>query len=79
MVVYSTIALHQFPCESRQHNVNTLAAASAERPVWQIALEGNDPELSITRYRNGGGEAETLADTSPHGWWIEWRGTGEHI
>ncbi len=73
LVVYSTIALHQFPRESRQRITETLAAASAERPVWQIALEGNDPELSITRYRNGAGEMEKLADASPHGWWIEWR------
>ena len=41
--------------------------------------EGNDPELSISRYRNGASETETLADASPHGWWIEWRETGEHI
>ena len=75
LVVYSTIALHQFPRESRQRIADMLAATSAERPVWQIALEGNDPELSITRYRRGvRGEAEILADASPHGWWIEWRG-----
>ncbi|MCY3821387.1 MAG: DUF2332 domain-containing protein [Gammaproteobacteria bacterium] len=73
LVVYSTIALHQFPRESRQRIADTLAAASAERLVWQIALEGNDPELSITRYRNGTGETEMLASASPHGWWIEWR------
>lgn len=73
LVVYSTIALHQFPQESRQRITNTLATASAERPLWQIALEGNDPELSITRYRNGAGTTEKLADASPHGWWIEWQ------
>ena len=73
MVVYSTIALYQFPRESRQRIAATLAGASATRPVWQIALEGNDPELSITRYRNRVGETELLADASPHGWWIEWR------
>ena len=73
LVVYSTIALYQFPRKSRQRIGNTLAAASVERPVWQISLEGNDPELSITRYRNGAGETETLADASPHGWWIEWQ------
>ena len=73
LVVYSTIALHQFPQESRQRIANKLAAASAERPIWQIALEGNDPELSITRYRNGAGETDKLADASPHGWWIEWQ------
>ena len=73
LVVYSTIALYQFPRESRQRIADTLAATSAERPIWQISLEGNDPELSITRYRNGAGETEKLADASPHGWWIEWR------
>ena len=73
LVVYSTIALHQFPRESRQRIEDMLAAASTERPVWQIALEGNDPELSITRYWNGAGDTEMLADASPRGWWIEWR------
>ena len=73
MVVYSTIALYQFPRESRQRIADMLAAASATRPVWQVALEGNDPELSITRYWNRVGETELLADASPHGWWIEWQ------
>ena len=73
LVVYSTIALYQFPRSSLQSVADTLAAASAARPVWQIALEGNDPELSITRYRDGAGETEKLADASPHGWWIAWR------
>lgn len=73
LVVYSTIALNYFSRESRQSITDTLAAASAKRPVWQIALEGMDPKLSITRYRDGTGETELLADASPHGWWIEWR------
>lgn len=76
LVVYSTIALYQFPRSSLQRIADTLAAASAARPVWQIALEGNDPELSITRHRDGAGETEKLADASPHGWWIAWRGNG---
>ena len=75
LVVYSTIALYQFPQASRRRIADTLAAASSTRPVWQIALEGNDPELSITRYEGGArSEADILADASPHGWWIEWRG-----
>ena len=73
LVVYSTIALYQFPRQSLQRIADTLATASAARPVWQIALEGNDPELAITRYRGGASETETLADASPHGWWIAWR------
>ena len=79
LVVYSTIALYQFPRESRQRIVDTLNYASAARPVWQIALEGNDPELSITRYRSGAVETETLADASPHGWWIEWQPSNERV
>ena len=35
--------------------------------------------MADTRYRNGASETETLADAPPHGWWIEWRVTGEHI
>ena len=73
LVVYSTFALYQFPRASRQHIVDTLAAASAARPIWQIALEGNDPELSITRYRDRNAATQTLANASPHGWWIIWR------
>ena len=79
LVVYSTIALYQFPRESGQRIVDALNHASAARPVWQIALEGNDPELSITRYRNGAVETETLADASPHGWWIEWQPNNERV
>ena len=73
LVVYSTIALYQFPSESRQSIAGTLAVASAARPIWQISLEGNDPQLSLARYRDGRRETEVLADASPHGWWIEWR------
>ena len=73
LVVYSTIAFYQFPRESRQRIVDTLVAASAARPVWQIALEGADVKLSISRYREGNLATETLAEASPHGWWIAWR------
>ena len=50
-----------------------LAAASAARPVWQVALEGSNPQLFVTRYRGGTGETESLADVLGHGWRIEWR------
>ena len=73
LVVYSTIALYQFTLEDRKRLTRALLEACEERPVWQIALEGNDPMLSITRYREGKSDTEILADASPHGWWIEWR------
>lgn len=78
LVVYSTIALHQFPRQSHHRVADTLAAASAERPIRQIAIEGNDPELSITRYRQGASKMEMLADASLHGWWIDWRAKLAH-
>ena len=73
LVVYSTIALYQFPSESRKRVTQTLLEASEKRAVWQIALEGNDPKLSISRYIDGASHTEILADASPHGWWIKWR------
>ena len=72
-LVYSTIALYQFPRESRRRVADTLARASRARPVWQVALEGADPELTLARYADGSGDTERLARASPHGWWIEWR------
>lgn len=73
-VVYSTIALYQFPRESRRSLLEGLAAYNRERPVWQVGLEGvQPPGLTLTRYRNGSGESELLARASPHGWWIEWQ------
>ncbi|MXW01995.1 MAG: DUF2332 domain-containing protein [Holophagales bacterium] len=74
LVVYSTIALYQIPREGRRRITAALEARSRERPVWQVALEGvHPPSLTLTRYRDGAGEAELLARASPHGWWIEWR------
>ena len=73
LVVYSTITLYQFTTENRKRLTHVLKDASEKRPVWQIALEGSDPKLSITRYREGTRETKILADASPHGWWIEWR------
>ncbi len=73
LVVYSTIALYQFPTQSRERVKHALMTVSEKRPVWQIALEGREPTLSITRYRNGANGTEILADASPHGWWIKWR------
>ena len=73
-VVYSTVALYQFPRASRHSLLEGLAAYSRERPVWQVALEGDQPPgITLTRYRNGSGKSELLARASPHGWWIEWQ------
>ena len=73
LVVYSTIALYQFPIESRKRLSQILTIGSEKRAVWQIALEGSEPTLSLTRYRHGLSDTEILADASPHGWWIKFR------
>lgn len=73
LVVYSTITLYQFPIENRKRLTHALEEASKNRPVWQIALEGIEPAVSITRYRDGTSDTEILADASPHGWWMKWR------
>ena len=80
LTVYSTVALYQFPAESRQQFFNLLARTSRERPVWLVTLEllfndidnAQDPTLSITRFEAGAANRELLAKSSPHGWWIEW-------
>ena len=73
LVVYSTITLYQFPIENRKRLTHALEEASKKRLVWQIALEGTEPTVSITRYRDGASRTEVLADASPHGWWMKWR------
>ncbi len=76
LVVYSTIALYQVSREGRRRIRAILEAASLERPVWRVALEGvHPPSLTLTRYRGGSSETELLARASPHGWWIEWGAT----
>lgn len=76
LLVYSTIALYQFPESKRKRVAECLIQESQKRPVWQVALEGSDPRLSITRYRNRASHTEILAEASPHGWWMKWRQHG---
>lgn len=80
LTVYSTVALYQFPAESRRRLIETLTQKSRERPVWLVTLElflddvadTKDPQLAITRFVDGEWERQLLARSSPHGWWIEW-------
>ena len=80
LTVYSTVALYQFPAESRRRFFDLLAETSRERPVWLITLElrlediddTQDPTLAVTRFKSGDADHQRLAKSSPHGWWIEW-------
>lgn len=80
LTVYSTVALYQFPAESRRRFFELLAETSQDRPVWLVTLElrledindAQEPTLAITRFEGGDAKRQQLAKSSPHGWWIEW-------
>lgn len=80
LTVYSTVALYQFPPESRRRFFELLRDTSRRRPVWLVTLElqmediddAQMPSLSITRFAGGIAKRQQLARSSPHGWWIEW-------
>jgi hypothetical protein len=80
LTVYSTVALYQFPSESRNRFIQQLVQTSHERPIWLVTLElrlediddTQMPTLSITRFVRGQQQRQLLAKSSPHGWWIEW-------
>ncbi len=76
LVVYATVALYQFSRAARAKVCRALEAAGAQRDLWFTALEGADPQLTLTRYRAGGRRRELLAEASPHGWWMRWVGGG---
>ena len=73
LVVYATVALYQFGHEARRSVLRSLRAASHDRDVWFVTLEGVEIELRLTHFRDGNERSELLARTSPHGWWIDWR------
>lgn len=76
-VVFHCHTLNQFRPEERERFVGLLAAASADRTLYQIALEyapGTPwPELRLQTFHNGAlAASETLGRYQAHGDWIEW-------
>ncbi len=73
--VYHTIALYQFSREMKEALDDILTVAGLRRPVWRLAFEydGKEYLLSLISYRDGLREARVLANSHPHGRWIEWR------
>lgn len=72
LVVYATVALYQFGAERIAQIERTLQNAARQRPIWLVALEGRQPQLTLTRYTHANPTRQTLATTSPHGWWMQW-------
>ncbi len=78
--VYHTIVTYQFGQEGRQALDDLLTVAGLRRPVWRLALEAEAKNgawnnwLTLSRYRDGTVESRRLAESHPHGTWIEWLG-----
>lgn len=72
LVVYATVALYQFGPERIAQIERALQNAARQRPIWLVALEGRQPQLTLTRYTHANPTRQTLATTSPHGWWMQW-------
>ena len=72
LVVYATVALYQFGAERIAQIERALQNAARQRPIWLVALEGRQPQLTLTRYPYANPTRQTLAKASPHGWWMQW-------
>ncbi|HTT99350.1 MAG TPA: DUF2332 domain-containing protein [Rhizomicrobium sp.] len=74
--VYHTYVVYQFSEEMRQTLHDLLTVAGLRRDVWRLSNEGrfvnNENPLTLWRYRDGQKEERLLANTHPHGAWIEW-------
>ena len=78
--VYHTIVTYQFSHEMRQALDDILTLAGLRRPVWRLALEAEAKDsawrnwLTLSCYQDGAVESRRLAESHPHGAWIEWLG-----
>ena len=76
--VYHTIVTYQFSHEMREALGDILTVAGLRRPVWRLALEAEAKDgdwrnwLTLARYHDGLVERRTLAESHPHGSWLEW-------
>ena len=75
--VFGTHTLYQFPADALRATLKSMQAASMDRPVYFISVEGTGDrcsELRLTTYVDGTRETELLANCNPHGRWLEWLG-----
>ncbi|MDE3116356.1 MAG: DUF2332 domain-containing protein [Pseudomonadota bacterium] len=80
LCVYHSLVAYQFGHEGRQALDDILTVAGLWRPIWRLALEAEAKNgawnnwLTLSRYRDGTVESRRLAESHPHGTWIEWLG-----
>jgi hypothetical protein len=73
--VYHTIVRYQFSREMREALENMLIVAGLRRPVWELSFDFHSGEylVRLTCHRDGTREERVLANSHPHGTWLEWR------
>jgi hypothetical protein len=75
LCIYHTIATYQFSHEMREALENMLVVAGLRRPVWELSFEfdGREYLLSLIQHHDGTKATRVLANSHPHGTWLEWR------
>jgi hypothetical protein len=75
LFIYHTIATYQFSHEMKEALENMLVVAGLRRPVWELSFEfdGREYLLSLSEHRDGTKTTRVLANSHPHGTWLEWR------
>jgi hypothetical protein len=77
LCVYGTHTLYQFPREARVATLKAMQAASRQRTVHFLGMEGTGQDFSELRwtvYKDGERSTRVLARCNPHGRWLEWLG-----
>lgn len=81
LVVFHSIFLYQVGEDGRRAIDAAIAAAARERPVWRLALEDANGagRYFLGAVRRAGDDADDilLAETNPHGQWLDWRRRAE--
>jgi hypothetical protein len=74
--IYHTVVVYQFSNAMKGALDDILTTAGLRRPVMRLSFEMeslHENLLKLIRYHDGTKEERVLADTHPHGAWIEWR------
>lgn len=75
LCVYHTIATYQFSREMKVALESMLVIAGLRRPVWELSFEfdGHEYLVTLARHHDGAKTERVLANSHPHGTWLEWR------
>lgn len=75
VVLFHSFVLNQVPAEVRERYYTHIAAHSAGRVLFDVAVEPSawPSPLVLTTYDNGISTQTTLASADHHGRWLEWK------